>query len=60
MDQILENVSVQMESADGFEVIKYVPAASLPCDKPSISYTLVRLPDDPVQGENGELVCPGE
>jgi len=48
-DQILENVTVHMESADGFEVIKYVAAPSLPYDKPGISYTLVRLPDDEVQ-----------
>ena len=51
-DQILENVTVHMESADGFEVIKYVAAPSLPYDKPGISYTLVRLPDDEVQGKH--------
>lgn len=39
-----------MESADDFEVISYVPAPSLPYDKPGITYTLVRLPDDPTQG----------
>ena len=49
-DQVLEDVTVQMESVDGFEVIKYIPAPSLPCDKPGTTYTLVRLPDDPTQG----------
>ena len=39
-----------MESGDGFEVIKYIPASILPYDKPGITYTLVRLPGDEVQG----------
>ncbi len=49
-DQVLENVTVHMESPDDFEIINYVPAPSLPYDKPGITYTLVRLPDDPIQG----------
>ncbi|KAK2173712.1 hypothetical protein NP493_854g00017 [Ridgeia piscesae] len=48
-DQVLENVTVHMESTEDFEVINYVPAPSLPYDKPGITYTLVRLPDDPTQ-----------
>lgn len=46
-DQVLENVTVQMESADGFEVVRYVPAPKLPYDQPGTCYTLVSLPDDP-------------
>ena len=49
-DQILENVSVHMENQEGFEVVRYIPATSLPYDKTHQTYTLVRLPDDPVQG----------
>ena len=50
-DQILENVTVQMETADGFEVIKYIPCPSLPYDKPGACYTVCSLPEDPVSGE---------
>ncbi|XP_060078948.1 coatomer subunit gamma-2-like [Ylistrum balloti] len=46
-DQVLENVTVQVEPADGFEVLKFVPCASLPYNKPGTTYTLVHLPEDP-------------
>ncbi len=49
-DQILENVTVQMDTADGFEVIKYIPCPSLPYDKPGTTYTICALPDDPTAG----------
>jgi hypothetical protein len=49
-DQVLEKVSVQMETNDDFEVIRTIPAASLPYDKPGTTYTVVRLPEDPTQG----------
>lgn len=49
-DQILENVTVQMETTEEFEIVRYVPAATLPCNKPGITYTLVRLPEDPTAG----------
>ena len=45
---MLENVTVHMENADDFEVIRYVPVAQLPYDQPGTCYTLVRLPDDPL------------
>jgi hypothetical protein len=40
-----------MENGDGFEVIRTVPAASLPYGKPGTTYTLVHLPDDPTRGK---------
>ena len=46
----MEKVVVHLETSDGFEIIKYIPCASLPCDKPGTTYVLVRLPDDPTQG----------
>ncbi len=49
-DQVLENVTVQMETGDGFEVVRYVPAISLPYDKPSPTYTVVSMPEDPTLG----------
>ncbi|XP_066283814.1 coatomer subunit gamma-2-like isoform X2 [Branchiostoma lanceolatum] len=45
-DQILENVTVQMEPTEGFEVLSYVPAASLPYGQPGITYTCVALPEE--------------
>lgn len=43
---MLERVTVQMDPADGFDVIKVVPCPSLPYNKPGTTYTLVRLPED--------------
>jgi len=40
-----------MENNDGFEVIRSIPAPSLPYGKPGTTYTLVHLPDDPTHGE---------
>ena len=40
-----------METAEGFEVIKYIPCPSLPYDKPGACYTVCSLPDDPVSGK---------
>jgi coatomer protein complex subunit gamma len=55
-DQILENVTVHMENSEGFEVIRYVPAPSLPYGKPGTTYTLVHLPDDPTH-VSGTFSC---
>lgn len=55
-DQVLENVTVQMENNDDFEVIRTIPAPSLPYDKPGTAYTVVRLPDDPTQ-VTGTFTC---
>lgn len=45
-DQVLEKVMVDMEAAEGFEVVKQIPCASLPYNKPGSTFTLVRLPED--------------
>uniref|UniRef100_A0A8C5F256 Coatomer subunit gamma n=1 Tax=Gopherus evgoodei TaxID=1825980 RepID=A0A8C5F256_9SAUR len=45
-DQILENVTVQMEPTEGYEVIGYIPAKSLLYNQPGICYTLVALPEE--------------
>lgn len=50
-DQILERVTVQMENAEDFEVLKCVPCPSLPYDTPGTTYTLVKLPEDQTSGE---------
>ena len=44
-DQLLENVRVEMEEAEGFSVVSYVPIPSLPYDKPGTTYTLVKMND---------------
>lgn len=47
-DQTLENVTVQMEPTEAYEVVSYVPARSLPYNQPGTCYTLVSLPkEDP-------------
>lgn len=51
-DQTLENVTVQMEPTEAYEVLCYVPARSLPYNQPGTCYTLVALPkEDPTAGE---------
>ncbi|XP_074832121.1 coatomer subunit gamma-2 isoform X1 [Carettochelys insculpta] len=45
-DQLLERVTVQMEPSDAYDVIRCIPAASLPYNQPGICYTLVRLPQE--------------
>ncbi len=49
-DQLLENVRVEMEEAEGFTVLSYVPIAKLPYDTPATTYTLVEL-NNPNTGE---------
>ena len=44
-DQLLENVRVEMEEAEGFSVVSYVPVGKLPYEKPSTTYTLVEMND---------------
>nr|XP_033782638.1 coatomer subunit gamma-1 isoform X1 [Geotrypetes seraphini] len=45
-DQVLENVTVQMEPTDGYEVVCCIPAKCLSYNQPSTCYTLVSLPED--------------
>uniref|UniRef100_A0A6I8SY26 Coatomer subunit gamma n=1 Tax=Xenopus tropicalis TaxID=8364 RepID=A0A6I8SY26_XENTR len=45
-DQILENVTVQMEPTEGYEVICCVPAKTLSYNQPGICYTLVSVPEE--------------
>ncbi|XP_022099738.1 coatomer subunit gamma-2-like [Acanthaster planci] len=45
-DQLLENVTVQMDSSDGFETVCHVPAASLKYNQPGVTYTCVSMPED--------------
>ena len=49
-DQVLERVTVDMEAADGFEVVKQIACSSLRYNKPGTTYTLARLPEDPTTG----------
>ncbi len=52
-DQLLENVRVEMEEAEGFTVVSYVPIDKLPYETPATTYTLVEL-NDP---NTGVCVC---
>lgn len=50
-DQQLENVTVQMESAEGFEVQHYIPAPVLKYNQPGTTYTVVQMPEDTSDGK---------
>ncbi|XP_066913900.1 coatomer subunit gamma-2-like [Clytia hemisphaerica] len=45
-DQILENVTVQMETGDEAEVVNYIPCHVLKYGTPSTTYTIVQYPED--------------
>jgi len=45
-DQILEDVTVQVEPADAFEVVAYVPCPTLKYNEPGISYACVAIDDE--------------
>ncbi len=44
-DQLLEEVRVEMEEAEGFSVLSCVPIPKLPYGQPAITYTLVEMND---------------
>lgn len=50
-DQLLENVRVEMEEAEGFNIVSYVPIPSLCFDQTLTAYTLVEM-DDPNTGSH--------
>lgn len=45
-DQILENVTVQMEPTEGYEVLSYTSVKSLSYNQPGTCYTLTSIPED--------------
>lgn len=45
-DQVLEDVTVQVEPSDGFDVIAYVPCPILKYNEPGITYACASMPDD--------------
>lgn len=47
-DQILENVTVQVENAEGFDVLFQVPCPILKYNTPGTTYTCIRLREDPL------------
>ncbi|KAB0401884.1 hypothetical protein E2I00_011809, partial [Balaenoptera physalus] len=54
-DQTLENVTVQMEPTEAYEVLCYVPARNLPYNQPGTCYTLFTVKDcDPTTGETDD------
>ena len=42
-DQLLEDVRVELEEPDGFEVVSFVPIAKLPYNEPGTAYSIVKL-----------------
>ncbi|XP_069822848.1 coatomer subunit gamma-1 isoform X1 [Dendropsophus ebraccatus] len=56
-DQILENVSVQMEPIEGYEVICCVPVKSLSYNQPGTCYTLVSIPEEDLSAYSCTFSC---
>jgi len=48
-DQILENVTVEMDTGDDAEVISYIPCAKLVYGTPGTTYTVVGFSEEPSQ-----------
>jgi len=48
-DQLLEKVTIRLETSDGYEVISYKACAKLAYNAPGVAYALVRIPEDPTQ-----------
>jgi len=55
-DQLLEKVTIKMETSDGYEVISYRPCPKLSYNNLGHVYTLVKIPDDPTQ-VSGTFSC---
>ena len=49
-DQILEDVTVEMETGDDFQVEDSIPCPKLVYNVPGTTYTCVRIPEDPTSG----------
>ena len=49
-DQILENVTIEMESSEDFDIETVIPCPQLVYNAPGTTYTCVRIPSDPTSG----------
>ncbi|XP_054713331.1 coatomer subunit gamma-2-like isoform X2 [Uloborus diversus] len=47
-DQVLENVYVQVEPSEGFDVVCYAPCSKLQYSVPGTTYACITLPSDPL------------
>lgn len=45
-DQLLENVRVQLEPAEGYTIMKEIPCAQLPYNETGQVYVILRFPED--------------
>ena len=50
-DQILEDVTVAIETGDDFEVAASIPCPKLVFNVPGTTYTVVQISDDPTSGQ---------
>eukprot|EP00795_Rhopilema_esculentum_P002377 gene2377-18020_t len=55
-DQILEDVTVEMETGDDFQVETSIPCPKLVYNVPGTTYTCVRIPEDPTS-VTGSFSC---
>lgn len=57
-DQLLENLTIEIEPIDGFEVVAYIPAKQCKYNEPALAYTVLSFDDDEEDIElNGVLAA---
>jgi len=57
-DQLLENITVEIEPIDGFEVVAYIPAKACKYNEPALAYTVLSFDDEDEDIElNGVLAA---
>lgn len=45
-DQLLENVRIQLDPSEGYNILKEIPCAKLPYNETGTAYTVLQFPDD--------------
>ncbi|CAG9759764.1 unnamed protein product [Ceutorhynchus assimilis] len=52
-DQLLENVRVQLDPSEGYEIIKEIPCPKLPYNETGTVYIILKFPEDDLQNSIG-------
>jgi len=48
-DQLLEKITIRLDTSDAYEIISYKQCPKLSYNTPGVAYALVKIPDDPSQ-----------
>ena len=55
-DQLLENVHVQVEPPDGYQLVRVIPCPRLPYSETGVTYVVLQFPEE-LGATVGELHC---